>query len=92
MNEEDAPDSAVAVTLEQLEQRLPQLADLQSRRFSKALTRSRKSPLLSADTGVPTASSASAASPEQDDIVDKWVQSHYERISEKLTPIFNSDR
>ncbi|HEY9732986.1 MAG TPA: hypothetical protein V6C89_13800 [Drouetiella sp.] len=83
MSDEHLADSAITASLEQLQQRYPQLANLQNMRSSKNQERARRfkqSPEHSPGR-------TDAASSEEQAIVGKWLQSHYERLAQKLQKV-----
>ncbi|MBI2809995.1 MAG: hypothetical protein HYX67_04100 [Candidatus Melainabacteria bacterium] len=84
MSEEHLPDSAVAASLEQLEQRYPQLANLQNLRSSKNQERATRFKQSQTDG---LSRPAEALSPEEQQVVGKWLQSHYDRLAHKLQKI-----
>lgn len=84
MSEEHIADSAITASLEQLQQRYPQLANLQNLRSSKNQERTRRFK-QSQEQGVNC--NADALSPEEQAVAGKWLQSHYERLAQKLQKI-----
>ncbi len=84
MSEEHLPDSAVAASLEQLEQRYPQLANLQNLRSSKNQERAIRFKQSKTEA---VNRPAEALSPEEQQVVGKWLQSHYDRLVQKLHKI-----
>lgn len=81
MSEEHLPDSAVAASLKQLEQRYPQLANLQNLRSSKNQERAIRFKKAQTDS---VNRPPEALSPEEQQVVGKWLQSHYDRLAQKL--------
>lgn len=81
MSEEHLPDSAVAASLKQLEQRYPQLANLQNLRSSKNQERAIRFKKAQTES---VNRPPEALSPEEQQVVGKWLQSHYDRLAQKL--------
>lgn len=84
MNEEHLPDSVIDASLEQLQQRYPQLANLQNLRLSKTQERIKR--FKQSQDNSPQ-NSPGASVPEQQAPAGKWLQSYYERLAQKLQRI-----
>lgn len=84
MSEEQLPDSAVDASLQQLQQRYPQLANLQNLRSSKNQERATRF-RQSSKPSLPKM--AEPMSQTDEPVVGKWLQSHYERLAQKLQKI-----
>jgi hypothetical protein len=79
MSEEHSPDFAIDASLEQLQQRYPQLADLQNLRSSKNQERAKRFKLAQ-DSNTQSADTSG----EEQSLAGKWLQSYYERLAQKL--------
>lgn len=79
MSDQENKIPAAAASLEKLEQRFPVLADLLTRRASRSQTAKPASPESSA------MKYADDLSQEEQKVMEKWLQSHYDRLAKKLS-------
>lgn len=82
MSEEHSPDFAIDASLEQLQQRYPQLANLQNLRSNRNQERAKRFRLTQESSTQNR--SASSAGAEDQSLAGKWLQSYYERLAQKL--------
>jgi hypothetical protein len=84
MQEEELPEVPVVAALEKLEQRYPELANLLDLRPSNSQPRLRRPAAREAEQNVQGTESLSH---EEKQVMGKWLQSHYDRLAQKLKRI-----
>ncbi len=85
MTAENLPESPTAPTLEQLEQRRPQLASLLALRSKKNQKQTTTKPLELED--ILNHQGSESLSSQEKQVMGKWLQSHYDRIVQKMATI-----
>jgi hypothetical protein len=84
MQEEELPEVPVVASLKKLEQRYPELANLLDLRPSNSQPRIRRPVLREAEQND---QGTESLSDEEKQVMGKWLQSHYDRLAQKLKRI-----